>query len=167
MFKTKLFAAGFFVFLVLLFWGRLVSAEEGANKRADFEKFYQLISRGSPLEGDLLLQSFHMMRPRVVPALPDEVWDEVVQQIGQQELEAVREIAINILEKSFTREEVKEMNDFLESAAGRKMAAAMPEAFQEIFTEQNKRANQLDAQVIQALRQRGYELESPLNQSTP
>ena len=88
--------------------------------------------------------------------IPEETWKEIEIELKQLDKKELYDILIPIYEKHFTIEEIKEINLFLDTAAGKKFASKLP-----VLTTESMQAGKIwgitiAKKISDELKEKGY-----------
>lgn len=92
------------------------------------------------------------------PTVPEETWDELVLAF---DVDQIVEISIPIYMRNFDEKELAQLVEFYESPLGQKVIERMPLVMQESMVVVNNWQQQKLVEVVEQLRQKGYEPVEP------
>lgn len=111
--------------ILVLFFSSMNAFAEPASK----ESVKALMERTG--SGKLGVQMMKQMLPslkKMIPDAPEEFWANMIKEMNAEE---VVELVIPVYQKHFTEEDIREINTFYDTAAGKKMIRVLPEIMQE------------------------------------
>ena len=126
------------------------SAQEAISpaKKAEIEKIEKVMPM-SP--ASVWLNSLLSAAPD--EGIPADAWKAAAGKIDKQQGE---EIKLGIIDKKFTIEELKVINQFYETAAGKKYFSAMPQVAQQMMVEEVRWQQKVVGQLADELKQKGF-----------
>ena len=110
------------IFALCLF--TLVQAQ--SNSKFGKEAIKMIKLSGGEHSFNIVLEEIVSNAKEFRPDIPEETWKEIEIELKQLDKKELYDILIPIYEKHFTIEEIKEVNLFLDTAAGKKFASKLP-----------------------------------------
>ncbi|MBN1899299.1 MAG: DUF2059 domain-containing protein [Spirochaetes bacterium] len=143
----------FFLFLFIsLSMTGFLQAEKKNAKQSDIKEL--LILTGSDKIGIQMLNQIIDNFRVSMPDVPAEYWDSFLEKVNK---EALIELIIPVYDKHLTHEDIKELIKFYKSPLGKKLISVMPIITQESYSAGYEWGKKLAEQVMEELKEKGYE----------
>jgi uncharacterized protein len=143
--KKLLFATTLFLFSIQLGYS------QGTDIHKDIKELLELTG-SAKLAVQMTNQLIDNYKTQV-PNVPQDYWEELIKGINEEEL--VNQL-VQIYEKFYTHDEIKELIAFYQTPLGQKMIKSVPLIYQEAAIVGQKWGEKLSMEIVQKLKGKGY-----------
>jgi len=99
--------------------------------------------------GNLGVQMMKQMLPslkKMIPKAPEKFWADMMKEMNAEQ---VVNLVIPVYQKHFSEEDIREINDFYDTAAGQKMIRVLPQIMQESMVIGQQWGQQLARDILE------------------
>ncbi|HEB87611.1 MAG TPA: DUF2059 domain-containing protein [Gammaproteobacteria bacterium] len=119
-----------------------------------------MIEAGSGKIGVQIMNQMIPAMKRMIPKAPDKFWKDVMAEVNENEM---IELVIPVYQKYLTEEDIKGINAFYASAAGKKLIKVQPAILRESILIGRQWGQQIARKILLKYQQKNHKQSRPLN----